>query len=154
VKLYRQLGSSRLRARVWLRQLDLDRALAAGADCHASEELETRAHQLQSEHFRRHLLASLDAAIARAGQPSHWHTSALPMQSPALDEAREELDELRDALRHGDEIPVRGLARAACLLDDPSGPLYRRSDGDVTLTELAHLAAIACSPGTPPAREP
>jgi hypothetical protein len=153
VKLHRQLGSSRLRARVWLHQLELDRALAAGADWHASKELETRALQLQSEHFRRHLLATLDAVMTRAGQAPHWHTSSLPVQSPAFEDARDELEDLRQALFDGDEIPVCGLARAACLLDDPSGPLYRRPDGDVTLTELAHLAAIACAPGTPPTGE-
>jgi hypothetical protein len=134
-------ASMRLRAKVWLHQLELDRELAGGADVHASPALEVRAGQLRSAHFRRHLVANLDAALAKAARPPHWHSGAMPVCSREIIDARAALEALREALMSGDSPAVCGLALASCLIDDPEGPLYHRRADGASLSELARQAA-------------
>jgi hypothetical protein len=142
--MYLRSHSRWLRARVWLHQLELDRELAGGADSSGSPELEVRAEQLRSAHFKRHLLATLDAALANADHPPHWHSGAVPVQVAEVREARGALEGLRDALLSSGAPSLAGLARASCLLDDPEGPLYHAREPGVTLAELAVEAAFAC----------
>jgi hypothetical protein len=150
--------SRRLRARVWLHQLELDRALAGGVDSADSVELEVRAEQLRSAHFKRHLVAALDAALTKADHPPHWHSGGVPVRVAEVRAARPALEELRDELLSSAAPSLAGLARASCLLDDPQGPLYHACDPGVTLGQLAAEAASACrsggehSKGGPPER--
>jgi hypothetical protein len=135
-------ASMRLRAKVWLHQLELDRELAGGADFHGSPELEVRAGQLRSSHFRRHLVANLDAALAKAAHPPHWHSGAMPVCSREIIDARAALEALREALLCEHALSVCGLARASCLIDDPEGPLYHRPRDGASLIELARQAVV------------
>jgi hypothetical protein len=138
-------ASMRLRAKVWLHQLELDRELASGADEHGSAELAARADQLRSVHFRRHLVANLDAALAKAAHPPHWHSGALPVCSREIMDARTALEALRETLIGAQAPSVCGLAQASCLIDDPEGPLYHRRADGTSLSELARRAALCCT---------
>jgi len=142
--MYSHTHSRRLRARVWLHQLELDRALAGGVDSDGSLELEVRAEQLRSAHFRRHLVAALGAALAKADHPPHWHSGAVPVRVAEVIAARTALEDLREALLSSATPSLAGLALAACLLDDPDGPLYHACEPGITLGQLAADAAAAC----------
>jgi hypothetical protein len=135
-------ASMRLRAKVWLHQLELDRELARGADIQASPALEARAAQLRTAHFRRHLIANLDAALAKAAHPPHWHSGGLPVCVSEIRQARPALEALRDALQSGQAPSMSGLALASCLIDDPEGPMYHRSADGPSLSELAQQAVV------------
>lgn len=123
---------------VWLHQFDLDRKLANGDDPSSSRALQVRAHELLSPRFRAELIAELDCAVAKAEHPPHWHSARLPVRAPQVKAARVDLDALRQALNNQYTTSVRGLALAACLINDPTGPLYH-SHPD-TITELAQSA--------------
>jgi hypothetical protein len=128
----------------WLHQFELDRALAAGADPSASPALSTRAHQLQSPHVRRELLAQLDSALARAEHPPHWHTPSLPVLAAEIRAAKADLEALRALLDGPAACAVRGIALASCLINDPTGPLYH--PGETTIAELAQAACASIEP--------
>jgi hypothetical protein len=127
---------------VWLHQFDLDRELADGADPAGTPALQARARQLLSTHFRRELVAQLDGVLAKVGHPPHWHSASLSIRSGEVGGAREELSALRRALVDVAEPPVRGVALAACLINDPDGPLYRSHDG-WAISQLARAATAA-----------
>ena len=136
----------------WCHQLELDRQLAAGADPAGSPELQARAHQLGTPHFRRGLLAQVDSALAKADHPPHWHSVSLAVQAQEVRIARESRRALRQVLAYPIVPHVRGLALAACLLNDPDGPLHRRQSAATIVAQAdAATAALAPQPG-PPAR--
>jgi hypothetical protein len=120
-------GSVGSQVSVWLHQFELDRRLADGADPESSPELRLRARVLAGPRFRRHLAAELESVIARAQHPPHWHSASLPVCAAAVREADDPLRRLAHALRAPGVPPVRGVALAACLINDPTGPLYDRS---------------------------
>jgi hypothetical protein len=140
-----------VRARAWCHQFELDRELAAGADPTRSPQLQARAHQLTSAHFRRELVAQLDGALLKADHQPHWHSASLPVQSSRVREARESLQALRQALQGSSVVCVRGAALAACLLNDPDGPLYQPRADD-TIAHLARAATAALSANEEPSR--
>ncbi|MGH2866084.1 MAG: hypothetical protein ACRDNK_00745 [Solirubrobacteraceae bacterium] len=51
----------------------------------------------------------------------------LPVQASEVGAARPMLEALREALAGPAPADLRGLARAACLINDPTGPLYQSS---------------------------
>ena len=112
-----------------MHQFELDLQLADGADPASSPALQTRAHQLQAIHCRRRLVVEIDAALAKAEHPPHWHSVRLPVRTPDVRAARDALLALRHALAAGEEPCVPGLALASCLLNDLQGPLYRPCPG-------------------------
>jgi hypothetical protein len=120
-------GSVGSHVSVWLHQFELDRRLADGADPESSPELGMRARLLVGTRFRRHLLAELESVLARAEHPPHWRSASLPVCAGAVRGAEEPLRRLAGALGADREPPVRGVALAACLINDPTGPLYARS---------------------------
>ena len=120
-------GSVGSQVSVWLHQFELDRRLADGADPESSPDLRMRARVLAGPRFRRHLVAELESVIARAQHPPHWHSASLPVCAAAVRDAEGPLRRLAGALRTPGVPPVRGVALAACLINDPTGPLYDRS---------------------------
>jgi hypothetical protein len=129
------------RVRAWCHQFQLDRDLAAGAQPSRSPDLQARADQLTSMHFRRELIAQLDGALAKADRPPHWHSASLPVQTEQVRAAEPSLRALRHALQSA-SVCVQGAALAACLLNDPNGPLYRPRAGS-SIADLANAATAA-----------
>jgi hypothetical protein len=115
-----------------MHQFELDRQLADGVDPASSPPLQTRARQLQAIHCRQHLAAQIDAALAKAEHPPHWHSARVPVRAVDVRAARDALAALRQALIASEAPCVRGLALASCLVNDSQGPLYRScAGGDV-----------------------
>jgi len=85
-----------------------------------------RAQLLVTARFRRHLVAELESVMARAEHPPHWHSASLPVCAASVRGAEDTLRRLAVALQVRRDPPVRGVALAACLINDPSGPLYDR----------------------------
>jgi hypothetical protein len=131
-------GSGSLSGRAWasVHQFDLDRRLADGVDPVSSPALQIRAHQLQAIHCRQHLVAQIDAALAKAEHPPHWHSARVPVRAVDVRAARDALGALRQALIAPEASCVRGLALASCLVNDSQGPLYRSCTG----RDVAQLA--------------
>jgi hypothetical protein len=135
-------GSLGSRARAWVHQFELDRELADGADPARSPALQARAHQLLSGHSRRELVAQLDAVLTKAEHPPHWHSVSLPVRALDIHAARQSLEALRAALHDPAAPCVRGVAIAACLINDRSGPLYQRQSASA-IAQLARAATVA-----------
>ena len=142
-------GSNSLsgRAWVWAHQFELDRELAEGADPTSSPALQTRARRLQRTDFRRGLVAQIDAALAKAEHPPHWHSASLPVRALEVRSARETLQALRQVLTAPGAPCVQGLALAACLLNDHHGPLYDPcTGGDIAQRADVATSALAAQP--------
>jgi hypothetical protein len=133
------------RAWAWLHQAELDRELAGGADATDSPALETRAKQLIGPHFRRELVAQLDAALDKAEHPPHWRSVSVPVRACEVRAARDSLTALRQALLDAGVPSVRGVALAACLINDPDSPLYRQTGADIA--QVAESATTALTAG-------
>lgn len=143
-------GSLTARAWVWLHQFELDRQLADGADPAGSAALAARSRAIVSRRFRSELVAHLESVLAKAEHPPHWHSASLPVCAHQVLAAREPLGELARALQSDGDAAVRGVALAACLINDPRGPLYHRGVGD-EISVLAQAATAAlCLPVTRP----
>jgi hypothetical protein len=80
--------------------------------------------------------------LAKAEHPPHWHSVRLPVRAVDVRAARDALRALRQALTASEAGCLPGLALAACLLNDPQGPLYHPcSGGDIA--QLADQATRA-----------
>jgi hypothetical protein len=134
-------GSLGSRAWAWVHQFKLDRELADGADPGRSPALQARAHQLVGTHFRRELVAQLDAVLDKAEHPPHWHSVSLPVRALEVRAAHNALAALRQALKDPGAPCVRGVALAACLINDPDGPLYHQTGADIA--QLADVATAS-----------
>jgi hypothetical protein len=120
---------------------ELDRDLATGVSPETSRDHELRAQQLLSHRVREQLAYDIDAILARAEHPPHWHSPVLPVQEAAVKAARTELLRLREALVDDARRSCRGVAMANLLLNDLDGPVY--GPGDSSVTALAHAANAA-----------
>ena len=140
----RALGSGSLsgRARVWVHQLELDRQLADGVDPASSPALLTRARQLQAIRCRQQLAVQIDAALGNAEHPPHWRSVRIPVRAVDVRAARDALCGLREALLACDADGLPRLTLAACLLNDPQGPLYQPCNGGA-IAQLADEASNA-----------
>ena len=119
-----RLGRARLRVRVWLCALQLDRTLADGGRPDASDELALRAELLITRRSRtalsRALLDAVDAASCPAGQPV-----GSPLAWAGVLDAAGPLVVLARELRRHEAPAVRGVALASWLVCDCAGsPLY------------------------------
>lgn len=117
-----------LRARVWLRQLELDAALAGGADPMRSEELALRASQLRESKRRATQARAIERLIALTARSGRAATPFAPFKRRQVQANRSLLVDLAE--RIGDRRPaaVRGLAMTALLLQDGRGPLITSND--------------------------
>ena len=118
-----------LRARVWMRELELDAALASGADPAQSEELELRAKQLADRKTRNRLATKITYLIRIAdGQRAPIATPDPPFRPKPVQANRSLLVELAERLRGPQSVPLRGMALTSLLLNDGRGPLTTKSD--------------------------
>ena len=126
---------SRIRSRS--RRLELDRALADGADPTASPLLAARAAQLVSRAGRYRLAAALEHLALTADAPRRMFRTAPRRVSVAANRAG--LLELASTLRQGGLLYARGVAILELVLIDGAGPAYtdRRGEG---LARQLHLA--------------
>ena len=135
------------RVRMRFRRAELDEALATGVDPGGEADLGLRAGQLDSHAERARIAAALVKAVGK--EPM----TLLPRpQRAAVRDAADEILSL--ALRLGDDRPVgvAGVAAAARLVDDRSGPLYRHNTGDLDRAIASAHAALDATP--PVATEP
>jgi hypothetical protein len=123
---------TRLRARA--RRLELDRALAEGADPASSPLLAARAAQLVARANRYRLAAALEHLALTADAPLRpWRTA--PRRS-AVGANRSELIELAATLRQGGLLYARGIAILELVLIDGSGPAYSDTRGEALARQL------------------
>ena len=133
------------RIRTRLRRAELDEALATGVDPGGGPELALRAEQLGSQRGR-----IADALLKALGEEP---MTLLPRpQRAAVREAADEILPLVLRLGDGRPVAIAGVAAAARLVDDRSGPLYRRNSGD--LNQAIASAHAALDPTRPVASEP
>jgi hypothetical protein len=126
---------ARLRARS--RRLELDRALAEGADPTASPMLAARAAQLVSRATRYRLAAALEHLALTADAPRRLFRTAPRRAAVAANRAG--LLELASTLRQAGLLYARGLAILELVLIDGTGPAYtdRRGEGLARQLRLA-----------------
>ena len=133
------------RIRTRLRRAELDEALATGVDPGGGPELALRAEQLGSQRGR-----IADALLKALGEEP---MTLLPRpQRAAVREAADEILPLVLRLGDGRPVAIAGVAAAARLVDDRSGPLYRHNSGD--LNQAIASAHAALDPTRPVASEP
>ena len=138
-----------LRARVWIRQPELDAALAGGADPAQSEELELRAKQLADRKKRNQLATGIThlIGIAEGHRRPAITTPDPPFRPKQVEVNRSLLLELAERLRGPRAVALPGVALISLLLDDGRGPLTTESD-PLTLERAirAAFAALAEDP--------
>jgi hypothetical protein len=139
----RRRPSLGLRARVWLKSLDLDAQLAGGADPAKSPELRLRAEQLRDPRRRGKLAAEIDrlVVISDRGNRPGIITARAPFRPGQVRANRALLQRLAARLRDHRAHSLRGLAMTALLLEDARGPLS--SDGRPSALERAASAALS-----------
>ena len=130
-----------LRTRTRLGRAELDRELANGADPRGSDQLALRAYQLRSPAERTRIANALVEALGEARRGTPMNLRVRP-QRDAVRAAADELQWL--VLRLRDEHPtgLAGVAKAARLVDDRSGPLYRHDAGDLDQAIASARAAL------------
>jgi len=128
--------TTRIRAR--LRRLELDRALADGADPAASPLLAARAAQLVTPASRRRLAGSLERVISTVDAP-RGRVRTPPLRG-ALRCNRDALAEAAATLRDDGLLYARGVAVLETVLIDGSGPAYTDPTGEALASRL-RLAA-------------
>ena len=132
-----------LRARVWIKELELDATLAGGADPAVSEELELRATQLADRKTRNRLAAAISRLIRIADDYRAPITTPNPPFRPKQVQAnRSLLVELAERLRGPRSVALRGMALTSLLLNDGRGPLTTESD-PATLGRAVRASLVA-----------
>jgi hypothetical protein len=123
-----------LRIRVALKRLELDSAIADGADPRTTDALALRARQLADSSTRTRLATGIENLFRMATMgPGPGATASLvraPFDRYRVAANRPELEELAAKLRRAGSHDVRGLAMASVLLEDPRSPLYAHTPSD------------------------
>jgi hypothetical protein len=123
-----------LRMRVALKRLELDSALADGADPRTSDALALRAEQLADSSSRTRIATGIENLFRMATMgPGPGATTSLvraPFDRYRVAANRPELEALAGKLREARPHNVRGLAMASVLLEDPCSPLYTHTPSD------------------------
>lgn len=123
-----------LRMRVALKRLELDSALADGADPKTSDALALRAEQLADSSSRTRIATGIENLFRMATMgPGPGATTSLvraPFDRYRVAANRPELEELAGKLREARPHNLRGLAMASVLLEDPCSPLYTHTPSD------------------------
>jgi hypothetical protein len=123
---------TRLRARS--RRLELDHALADGADPSSSPLLAARAAQLVQRGTRYRLAAALERLALTADAPP-TRFGAMPRRR-AMEANRFELLGLAATLRKGELLYARGIAILELVLIDGTGPAYTDARGEGLARQL------------------
>jgi hypothetical protein len=132
-----------VRARVWMRQLELDAALAGGIDPARSAELELRAKQLPDRRTRDRLATAITRLVRIAEGPSRAPiaTPNPPFRPRQVQANRRLLLELAERLQGPESVALRGMALTSLMLEDGRGPLT--TDSDPLTLERAVRAALS-----------
>jgi hypothetical protein len=132
-----------LRARVWIHDLELDAALAGGADPEQSEELALRAKQLAARKKREEMASGVSHLIEIADRHSRGPiaTPYAPFRPKQVQANRSLLLKLELRLRGYKPVAVQGLALTSLMLEDGRGPLT--SDSAPVTLERAVRAALS-----------
>jgi hypothetical protein len=133
----------RLRARA--RRVQLDRALASGADPSASPLLAARAAQLVDPGTRQRIAAHLEQFASTVARP-HSRAKTLPLRG-AVRRNQEALLELARTLRRPQLYYARGIAMLELVVADGAGPAYTDPTGDGLARQLA-MAVQGLTSGT------
>jgi len=130
-----------VRVRTRFRRGRLDRQLAQGVDPASSPELELRTTQLRSPAERARVANALVEAVgdARRGEPM---TLGSRPQRAAVRDAADDILALALHLREDRSVSPEGLARAASLVDDRKGLMYRVEAGDLQAGIRSALSAL------------
>jgi hypothetical protein len=123
---------TRLRAR--RRRLELDHALADGADPASSPLLAARAGQLVGRANRSRLAAALERLALTADAPATLF-AAIPRRR-AMQVNRSELLALATTLRKAGLLYARGIAMLELVLIDGTGPAYTDARGEGLARQL------------------
>jgi hypothetical protein len=119
--------------------LELDRALAGGANPLESEELTLRADQLSQPGTRKRF----GRLVARLTDPAQSQLGMLPYSYNRVHANRESLVLIGQVLESPGALPLRGAAMLSTLLDDARGPLYAHDlPADLGLPLERTLAAL------------
>jgi hypothetical protein len=130
------------RLRVRLRRGALDRRLAAGAEPTADADLSRRAEELTEGDARRRVAMVIRRVIAEAVGPPTTFSSKAPLARAAIVACTPRLRAIAGRLESDHVVAARGVAKAAMLIHDGSGPLYSVSTPEVALRRrLAEIAA-------------
>lgn len=115
-----------LSTRVLFTRLNLDRELAEGADPAASPALMLRSEQLRSRKARERIARAIDRVLEMpiGERQPYLGPPRLPVLNRRVGPNVERFEELAAKLRGAGPHPVRGLAMASALIEDPKGPLY------------------------------
>ncbi|MGO9958423.1 MAG: hypothetical protein ACLP50_21060 [Solirubrobacteraceae bacterium] len=124
--------ATRLLAR--LRRIELDRALAAGADPDSSRQIAARAAQLTSPGARAWIADGLERLAGAADAPA-GRARVLPSRV-AVRANRAALLELADVLRGGAPLYARGVAMLASVITDGTGAAYTDARGEALTRQL------------------
>jgi hypothetical protein len=137
------------RLRVRWKRLELDSALADGANPVRSEELALRAQQLAEPTARNRIATAIENVFRLATMgPGPGATTA--MSVAAFDGYRvaanqRALAALAEKIRANEPHAVRGLAMASVLVEDAGSPLYARIGVD-RLEQAVRAAVSALDP--------
>jgi hypothetical protein len=142
-----QVSQTWLRVLVWMRETDLDAALARGASPDSSPMLSLRAHQLIGSTVRRRLSREIRSLLVRAERPIHPMHSTVPICRHKIIDAREALRELADQLVTPGPVDAGGIAQLNRLLRDGDGPVFRRprdEDLEPALDAISDALVVRC----------
>ncbi|MGO9791093.1 MAG: hypothetical protein ACLP8S_16825 [Solirubrobacteraceae bacterium] len=125
-----------------VRQAELDRRIADGADTSDDRELAVRAWQIPRAHARPRLASALDTILLDAERSTPARRWSVRVCRQEVEVARGEIQRLAERLR--DPRPVRpcGVALTRRVLSDGTGPLYATSANDELYRQL-HRALSA-----------
>jgi hypothetical protein len=130
-----------LRVRTRLERAALDGELANGADPNGSDELALRAYQLRSLAERARIANGLVEAVGEARRGTPMNLRVRP-QREAVRTAADEIQWVVLRLRDEHPVGLAGVAKAARLVDDRRGPLYRDNAGDLGEAIASARAAL------------
>ena len=117
-----------VRLKTWWRSAHCDRQLVAGTDPASSPELSLRASQLRSPARRIRLASSLEHVVSEAFDQRLGFTTQAPLRSAEVRSCADELFALAHRLRDGRQVDARGVAMAASLLFEGTGPLFTKTE--------------------------
>jgi len=130
--LFAPTAATRLRAR--MRRLELDQALADGADPSSSPLLAARAAQLVAPAARHRLAAALERLVLAGDAPvTRWHVT--PARR-GLEANRWRVLDLATTLRRSGLLYARGIAILELVLIDGTGVAYTDARGEGLARQL------------------
>ena len=123
------------RIRACLRHLQLDAALAQGADPWSTGELMARAVQLGSLPHRRKVKAGLIALVELA-ERRRDASPHLSVRQQVVLEQRESLRALAERVGQPEPVEVAVAAQLSLLMSDPASPVYAGGNDPAELADV------------------